>query len=211
MNNKLDILLNNFAELKLVKLSKSPEIIAQLDESILEKLIKLTTIEVDAKKIRANQAMVKTAGFPFLKTIEEFDFSFQEDLDKDQILKLSSLKFVDNKENIVFLGDSGVGKTHLATAIGIRSAQKRFSTYFIKCHDLIIALKRAHLENGLEEVLKKYNRYRVLIIDELGYLPINSEDSKLLFQLIDKRYEKKSTIFTTNIPFNKWDSILMIL
>ena len=207
MKNKIDILLNNFSELKLIKLSKSPETLEKIDESMLDNLIDLTNIEVDAKKLRANQAMIKTAGFPSLKTIEEFDFSFQEDLDKDQILELATLKFVDNKENVVFLGNSGVGKTHLATAIGIKSAQNRFSTYFIKCHDLIIALKRAFLENRLEEVLKKYNRYRVLIIDELGYLPINSEDSKLLFQLIDKRYENKSTIFTTNIPFNKWDTI----
>ena len=102
MKNKIDILLNNFSELKLIKLSKSPETLAKIDESMLDNLIDLTNIEVDAKKLRANQAMIKTAGFPSLKTIEEFDFSFQEDLDKDQILELATLKFVDKKENIVF-------------------------------------------------------------------------------------------------------------
>lgn len=110
-------------------------------------------------------------------------------------------------ENIVFLGTSGVGKTHLATAIGIASAKKRYSTYFIKCHDLLQQLKRAQIENRLEAKLKYINRYRLLIIDELGYLPIDKNDSNLFFQLIDMRYEKKSTIITTNINFNEWDSI----
>ena len=105
------------------------------------------------------------------------------------------------------MGPSGVGKTHLATSIGIEAAKKRTSTYFIKCHDLINQLKKAKLENRLENRMKTLNRYKCLIIDEIGYLPINSEDSKLFFQLIDKRYEKKSTILTTNITFSNWDEV----
>ncbi|MEB7415478.1 ATP-binding protein, partial [Mammaliicoccus sciuri] len=92
---------------------------------------------------------------------------------------------------------SGVGKTHLATAIGMAAAKKRVSTYFIKCHDLIQNLKRAQIENRLESRIKHYGKYKLLIIDEIGYLPIDNEDAKLFFQLIDLRYEKKSTIFTT--------------
>ena len=110
-------------------------------------------------------------------------------------------------KNVVFLGTSGVGKTHLATALGIVAAKKRYSTYFIKCHELLQQLKRAKLENRLEAKLKYINRYKLLIIDELGYLPIDKEDSNLFFQLIDMRYEKKSTILTTNINFSDWDSI----
>ena len=101
------------------------------------------------------------------------------------------------------------GKTHLATSIGISVAKKRMSTYFIKCHDLIAQLKKAKLENRLENRLKHFSSYTLLIIDELGYLPIEKEDSKLFFQLIDKRYEKKSTIITTNINFSNWDDIFM--
>lgn len=111
-------------------------------------------------------------------------------------------RFISEKENIVFLGNSGVGKTHLATSIGISVAKKRMSTYFIKCHDLIAQLKKAKLENRLETRLRYFTSYTMLIIDELGYLPIDKEDSKLFFQLIDKRYEKKSTIITTNINFS---------
>lgn len=118
-----------------------------------------------------------------------------------------TLRFLESNENIVFLGPSGVGKTHLATSIGIAAAKKRFSTYFIKRHDLIQQLKRAKLENRLEARLKHYTKYKLLIIDEIGYLPIEDEDAKLFFQLIDKRYEKRSTILTTNVNFNAWDGI----
>ena len=105
------------------------------------------------------------------------------------------------------MGPSGVGKTHLATSIGIESAKQRVSTYFIKCHDLINQLRKAKQENRLEYRMRILNRYKCLIIDEIGYLPIDSEDSKLFFQLIDKRYERKSTILTTNINFSNWDEI----
>ncbi|WP_164464348.1 ATP-binding protein, partial [Ectobacillus antri] len=104
-------------------------------------------------------------------------------------------------------GPSGVGKTHLATGIGIAAAKKRTSTYFIKCHDLIQNLKKAYLENRLESRLKHYTKYKLLIIDEIGYLPIDPEDAKLFFQLIDKRYEKRSTIFTTNVNFKSWNEV----
>ena len=97
--------------------------------------------------------------------------------------------------------------THLATGIGMAVAKNRVSTYFIKCHHLIENLRKAKLENRLENRLKHYSKYKLLIIDEIGYLPIGSEDAKLFFQLIDLRYEKKSTIFTTNINFNLWNEI----
>jgi DNA replication protein DnaC len=118
-----------------------------------------------------------------------------------------SLRFIESMENIVFLGSSGVGKTHLAISIGVAAAKKRYSTYFIKCHDLIQQLKKAKLENRLEARLKHFCKYKLLIIDELGYLPIEKDDAKLFFQLIDLRYEKRSTILTTNINFNSWDDI----
>jgi DNA replication protein DnaC len=126
------------------------------------------------------------------------------------VLKLRHIhRFIANCENIVFLGTSGVGKTHLSTSIGISAAKKSISTYFIKCHDLIQNLKKAKLENRLDVRLKHYCGYKLLIIDEIGYLPIDKEDSKLFFQLIDKRYEKKSTIFTTNINFSNWDQVFL--
>ena len=153
------------------------------------------------------KAMVKVGAFPHLKELKDFDFNFQESINKEQIYDFTTHRFIHQNENIVFLGNSGVGKTHLATSIGISAAKKRISTYFIKCHDLIMQLKKANIENRLEDRLRHFTKYKLLIIDELGYLPIEKEDSKLLFQPIDRRYEKRSTIITMNINFSSWGDI----
>ena len=104
-------------------------------------------------------------------------------------------------------GTPGTGKTHLATAIGIEAARKRNITYFITCHDLIQTLRKAHDENRLESRLKHFSKYKLLIIDEIGYLPVDKTGANLLFQLIAKRYEHNSTIITTNQPFSKWGDV----
>ena len=175
--------------------------------SVMDTLTKLTNYEIEVREHNMIHAMVKVGAFPHQKELADFDFSFQPSVNKQQMLDFTSLRFIEGNENIVFLGPSGVGKTHLATAIGIAAAKKRTSTYFIKCHDLIQHLKRAHLENRLESRLKHYTKYKLLIIDEIGYLPIEPEDAKLFFQLIDMRYEKRSTIFTTNVNFKAWDEV----
>lgn len=196
---------------------KLKQMVAHLDDvidfsvhnqlSFMDTLIKLTNYEIEVKEHNMIQAMVKVGAFPHTKELADFDFSFQPSVNKQQMLDFTSLRFIEGNENIVFLGPSGVGKTHLAAAIGIAAAKKRTSTYFIKCHDLIQNLKRAHLENRLEARLKHYAKYKLLIIDEIGYLPIEPEDAKLFFQLIDLRYEAKSTIFTTNVNFKAWDEV----
>ena len=164
-------------------------------------------MEMTLRTERAMNACVKVANFPFIKTFEDFDFSFQPSINKDQLINYKYLKFIDNKENIVFIGSPGVGKTHLATAIGVEAAKLRTSTYFINCGDLILQLKRAHIENRLEQRLKFFAKYKLLIIDEVGFLPLDIESSNLLFQLIAKRYEKNSTIVTTNKPLSRWGEI----
>ncbi|PEF34001.1 IS21-like element helper ATPase IstB [Bacillus wiedmannii] len=175
--------------------------------SFIETLVKLTNYEIDIREQNMIHSMVKVGAFPHRKEIDEFDFDFQPSVNRQQILDFISLRFLEKHENIVFLGPSGVGKTHLATSIGIAAAKKRTSTYFIKCHDLLQNLKRAKIENRLEARLKHYTKYKLLIIDEIGYLPIDPEDAKLFFQLIDMRYEKRSTILTTNINFKSWDEV----
>lgn len=175
--------------------------------SFIDTLIKLTNYEIDVRKQNMTQSMVKVAAFPHMKEIKDFDFTFQTSVNQQQIQDFLTFRFIEENENIVFLGPSGVGKTHLATAIGIAAAKKRTSTYFIKCHDLIQNLRRARLENRLETRLKHYTKYKLLIIDEIGYLPIDQEDAKLFFQLIDMRYEKRSTILTTNVNFKAWDEV----
>ena len=173
--------------------------------SLLEGLLKLTDYEIEIKRENVLNAMVKVAHFPHYKTLKDFDFEFQPNINQNQLMNLSGLGFIEKKENILFLGNSGVGKTHLATAIGIEAAKARYSTYFIKCHELLTNLRQAQHENRLESRLKFYTRCKLLIIDELGYLPLQKGDERLLFQLIDRRYENKSTIITTNLPFDKWN------
>lgn len=211
MNSSYSKLIENLEYLKLTQmvlhLDETIDFMNRNELSFTDTLIKLTDYEIDMKEISMVKAMVKVAAFPHLKEIKDFDFSFQPSINKEQILDFETLRFIERKENIVFLGSSGVGKTHLATSIGIAAAKKRTSTYFIKCNDLILNLKKAQLENRLETRLKHYSKYKLLIIDEIGYLPIDEDDAKLFFQLIDMRYEKKSTIFTTNSNFKSWSEI----
>lgn len=203
--------INNLEYLKFkempLHLNETVDFITNNQLSFIQGLIKLTDYEVTHKEANMVKAMVKVAGFPHFKELKDFEFEFQENINKEQIMEFTSHRFIHENQNIVFMRSSGVGKTHLATSIGISTAKKRISTYFIKCHDLVAQLKKARLENRLEARIKHFTKYKCLIIDELGYLPIDPEDSKLFFQLIDKRYEKESTIITTNINFSKWDEI----
>lgn len=211
MNNHYTKLVKNLEYLKLnqmaLHLDETVDFMMKNQLSFTETLIKLTDYEIDMKEINMMKSMVKVAAFPHLKEVKDFDFDFQPSVYKQQILDFTTLRFIELQENIVFLGPSGVGKTHLATAIGIAAAKKRTSTYFIKCNDLILNLKKANVENRLEARLKHYAKYKLLIIDEIGYLPIDAEDAKLFFQLIDMRYEKKSTILTTNVSFKLWGEV----
>lgn len=202
------------ANLKLLKLTGLSNTLSErLDElnehksSILEALNKLTKHEIEYKKQVSAKSNVHVSHFPFLKEISDFDFDFQPSINKQQILDLHNLRFIEEHKNILFLGNSGVGKTHLATSIGIAAAKEHYSVYFISCHDLINNLLDAFKENRVEQRIKHYNKYKVLIIDEIGYLPIDKNGANLLFQLIAKRYEKKSTIITTNQSFSKWPEL----
>ncbi|KYG27074.1 IS21-like element helper ATPase IstB, partial [Alkalihalobacillus trypoxylicola] len=211
MTSSYQQLIDNLEYLKLkqvmVHLQDTIDFSTKNELSLVDTLIKLTNYEIDVREKTMIDSMVKVGAFPHRKEIGEFQFDFQPSINKQQILDFVSLRFLERKQNLIFMGSSGVGKTHLATSIGIAAAKKRTSTYFIKCHDLILNLKRAKLENRLEARLKHYGKYRLLIIDELGFLPIDKEDAKLFFQLIDLRYEKKSTILTTNMSFKEWDGI----
>lgn len=211
LNSSYQQLLSNLEYLKLkqmvIHLSDTIDFSTKNELSFVDTLVKLTNYEIDVREKSMINSMVKVGAFPHRKEITEFDFEFQPGINKQQILDFISLRFIEDKQNIIFMGTSGVGKTHLATSIGIAAAKKRTSTYFIKCNDLILNLKRAKMENRLESRLKHYGKYKLLIIDEIGYLPIDREDAKLFFQLIDLRYEKKSTILTTNISFKEWDGV----
>lgn len=204
-------LLSNLEELQLNRIKDNlDEHIGRINNKELdyiESLHELTNLEIQAREDRATHACVRIANFPYRKELKDFDFSFNPKINKEKILDFKHLRFIENKENILFLGVPGVGKTHLATSIGIEAAKNRKITYFINCHDLILQLKRAKLENRLETRLKFFSKYKVLIIDEVGYLPIDKEGANLLFQLVNKRYENSSTIITTNKPFSEWGEV----
>jgi len=211
--NNYQKLCENLKELKLTQTSlKLDEYITKVNEdkiSLVDALYELTEKELEIKNFNATNAMVKVAGLPHFKEMKDFDFEFQPKINKQHFLDFESLRFLENNSNIILIGNSGVGKTHLATSIGIAAAKKRVSTYFIKCQDLIDQLKKAYLENKLDSRIKHFSKYKLLIIDEIGYLPIGELEAKMFFQLIDKRYEKKSTIITSNITLSDWSEIFV--
>ena len=201
LNKRLDIL-------ELVRIKEIlPDYIhrtSKENKTISESLNELLKEEIDYKNERASLGIIKAANFPFKKTLEDYDFSFQPSVNENQIRELSNLSFIENHENIVFIGNSGVGKTHLAVSLGIEAAKHRNSVYFISCHNLIQKLNKAQKENRLDKQLQHLTQYKVLIIDEIGYLPVDHQGSNLFFQLIARRYMNKSTIVTTNMPFSRW-------
>ena len=204
-------LMNNLEQLELIKMkSYLPEYLDKNKKNspiLISTLKKLTELELKDKMYRASENLIRTAAFPFRKTLEDFDFSFNDSIDKNYIMDLATLRFAEDNKNILFLGNPGVGKTHLAVALGIEATKNKYSVYFTTCHQLIQKLNKAHKENRIERQLQHFSQYRVLIIDEIGYLPIDRQGANLFFQLISKRYGKKSTIITTNMPFGAWGDV----
>ncbi len=183
------------------------DLISNGSKTAVDALYELSALEI---KFRAEQAVtgcVKVANFPFLKEIKDFNFNFQPSIDKAKIMDLMTLRFIENNENIIFCGTPGVGKTNLSVSIGIAAAKLRYCVYFITFQDLITQLKKASSENRLETRIKWFCIYKLLIIDELGYQRMDTDSANLIFNLISKRYEKSSTIITTNSPFSKWADI----
>ena len=174
----------------------------------MEILDHLLSEEVKSKRSKRYETKLKYAGFPFRKTMEEFDFSFQPSMDKSVVNDLMTLRFIHNRENLVFLSPPGVGKTHLSVAIGMHALQSDISVYYVTAVKLVQALRKEFMRDGLNALLRKYARYPLMIIDEIGYLPLNREESNLLFQLVSYRYEKCSTIFTSNKSFSEWGEVI---
>ena len=176
----------------------------EISSAELKGIYKILKKEVEAKEENNRLYNVKVAGFPFLRTIEEYDFDFQPSIKKDKIQSIIESNFYDEAINIVFIGNPGTGKTHLSITIAYTVAIRRNSVYFIKFNKLINILKNAYNEGTFERKIKQFFKYKLLIIDEVGFNEISQLEAKLFFQLIDLRY----TIFTSNITFDKWPTIL---
>jgi DNA replication protein DnaC len=173
----------------------------------LEYLRRLIEGEYNERRQRVIERRVKAARFPVLKTLEQFRWDWPKKINRLQVQHLFRLEFVAQKANAVFLGNVGLGKTHLATALGYAACQEGYSVRFANAISVINDLSAAQKRGLLKKQLKKYLLPELLILDELGYLPIDQHGADLLFQVISQRYEQGSIVLTTNKPFKQWASI----
>lgn len=176
------------------------------DASYADFLEDVLRSERDARLVRSRELLTRMAGFPALKTLEAYDFAFATGAPRQQIQELAALGFIERNENVVLLGPSGTGKTHLAIAFGLLAAQKSWKVRSTTAADLIITLEAAQRQGRIKEVMHRIVAApKLLIVDEIGYLPFGREQANLFFQVVARRYEKGSLVLTSNLTFGSWD------
>jgi DNA replication protein DnaC len=172
-----------------------------------EFLIACLQREVAARDSHGGEGRIKAARFPARKSLEEFDFDHARGLKRDVIAHLGTLDFVTARDNVVFLGPPGTGKTHLATGLAIRACQAGHRVQFATAADWVSTLAQAHHAGKLQAELTRLGRYPLLVVDEVGYIPFEAEAANLFFQLVSSRYERASLIVTSNKPFGRWGEV----
>lgn len=172
-------------------------------------LLVLTELEINKREENQLKRRLKNAAFPVTKTLDSFDFTAIPQLNKNKILTLSQADFVRAHENVILIGNSGTGKSHLATAIGICACRKGFNTGFFTASSLVAALLEAHKNYELKKFEKKWQKLDLVILDEVGYVPFSTTGAELLFQFLADRYERGSMIITTNLEFSEWTKVFV--
>ena len=175
--------------------------------SHVDYLSRLVAGEVAARQDRARLRRISNACFPVLKTLDQFDFTWPTKINRLQVQNLFRLKFIEEKANVILVGGVGLGKSHLAIALGYAACEAGFQVRFTTAVDAINNLSAAHAAGRFVSELRKYLRPALLVIDELGYLPIDKRGADLLFQIISERYERGAIVLTTNKVFKHWPSI----
>lgn len=173
----------------------------------VEVLERLLAAEVEATSARRLSGRLRFAHYPLDKRLSQFEFDFQPSIDRAVIAELSTLRFVEEHRNALFLGPPGVGKSHLAIALGIAATEAGYRTYFTTAADLVGALSAAHLEGSWTSKMRTYTGPSVLVIDELGYLPMDATSAHWIFQVVSRRYERGSIVLTSNRGFGDWGQV----
>jgi DNA replication protein DnaC len=163
--------------------------------------------EVAARQSHGGEARIRAARFPARKTLEDFDYDHQRSVRREVIAHLGALDFVEGRENVVFLGPPGTGKTHLAIGLSVRACQAGHRVAFATAAEWVARLAEAHAAGRLQAELVRLGRYPLLVIDEVGYIPFEAEAANLFFQLVSSRYERASVIVTSNKPFGRWGEV----